>query len=56
MEGNRVSKKEIKIRPEKIDMGGTHNLVSRIRQNKERTDAINNLNPPTSTKTLISFL
>ena len=37
-------------------MAGIHASQAGIRPNKEKTDAINTLNPPTNTKTLKSFL
>ena len=47
--------KAIKILPEGNSIAGTHHFTN-LNQTKQKTDAIDKLNPPTDTKTLKSFL
>ena len=55
-EGYKASKKKSKFyQKETVWLGHTISQDG-IRPNKEKTDAINNLDPPTNTKTLKSFL
>ena len=55
-EGYRASKKTSKFYQKETIMIGHTISQNGIRPNKEKTDAINNLKPPTNTKTLKSFL
>ena len=48
--------KKIKILPKRNNMARAHNFTREIRPNEEKTDAINNLEHPTNTKPLKSFL